>query len=29
MEIFCFCAGAIGKITPNGKVIETDEDFTG
>lgn len=29
MENFCFYAGAIGKTTPNGKVIETEEDFTG
>jgi aspartate aminotransferase len=28
MYIFCSCAGAIGKKTPNGKVIETDVDFT-
>jgi len=28
MYIFCSCAGAIGKRTPNGKVIETDGDFT-
>lgn len=28
MYIFCSCAGAIGKTTPDGKVIETDEDFT-
>ena len=26
--IFCSCAGNIGKKAPNGKVIETDEDFT-
>ena len=28
MYIFCSCAGTIGKTTPNGKVIESDEDFT-
>ena len=28
MYIFCSCAGNIGKKAPNGKVIETDEDFT-
>ena len=28
MYIFCSCAGTIGKTAPNGKVIETDEDFT-
>jgi aspartate aminotransferase len=28
MYIFCSCAGTIGKTTPDGKVIETDEDFT-
>ena len=28
MYIFCSCAGAIGKKAPNGKIIETDEDFT-
>ncbi len=28
MYIFCSCAGAIGKRTPNGKIIETDGDFT-
>jgi aspartate aminotransferase len=28
MYIFCSCAGAIGKRTPNGKLIETDQDFT-
>ena len=28
MYIFCSCAGAIGKRTPDGKVIETDTDFT-
>ena len=28
MYIFCSCAGTIGKRTPDGKVIETDEDFT-
>lgn len=28
MYIFCSCAGAIGKRTPNGKPIETDADFT-
>jgi aspartate aminotransferase len=28
MYIFCSCAGAIGKRTPDGKVIETDADFT-
>ena len=28
MYIFCSCAGTIGKRAPNGKVIETDEDFT-
>ena len=27
-SIFCSCAGNIGKKAPNGKVIETDEDFT-
>ncbi|MEM9684467.1 MAG: aminotransferase class I/II-fold pyridoxal phosphate-dependent enzyme, partial [Pseudomonadota bacterium] len=28
MYIFCSCAGTIGKRTPDGKVIETDENFT-
>ena len=28
MYIFCSCSGTIGKITPDGKVIESDEDFT-
>ena len=28
MYIFCSCAGNIGRKTPNGTVIETDEDFT-
>ena len=28
MYIFCSCAGTIGKKAPNGKVIETDVDFT-
>ena len=28
MYIFCSCAGAIGKTTPDGRVIESDEDFT-
>ncbi|MCH9675254.1 MAG: aminotransferase class I/II-fold pyridoxal phosphate-dependent enzyme [Gammaproteobacteria bacterium] len=28
MYIFCSCAGVIGKRTPEGKVIETDTDFT-
>jgi aspartate aminotransferase len=28
MYIFCSCAGAIGKRTPGGKMIETDQDFT-
>ena len=28
MYIFCSCAGIIGRRTPNGKLIETDEDFT-
>ena len=28
MYIFCSCAGTIGKKAPNGKIIETDEDFT-
>lgn len=28
MYIFCCCAGAIGKTTPDGKVIENDTDFT-
>jgi aspartate aminotransferase len=28
MYIFCSCAGAIGKTTPDGKVIENDTDFT-
>ena len=27
MYIFCSCAGAIGKRTPDGKLIETDTDF--
>ncbi|MEM7406224.1 MAG: aminotransferase class I/II-fold pyridoxal phosphate-dependent enzyme [Pseudomonadota bacterium] len=27
MYIFCSCAGAIGKRTPDGKRIETDTDF--
>ena len=28
MYIFCSCEGTIGKKAPNGKIIETDEDFT-
>ncbi len=28
MYIFCSCAGAIGRRTPGGKLIETDQDFT-
>jgi aspartate aminotransferase len=28
MYIFCSCAGAIGKTTPDGKMIESDVDFT-
>ena len=28
MYIFCACAGAIGKRTPDGRTIETDTDFT-
>ena len=28
MYIFCSCSGTIGKITPDDKVIESDEDFT-
>ncbi len=28
MYCFCSCAGAIGKRTPDGKVIENDTDFT-
>ena len=28
MYIFCSCAGAIGKRTPDGKVLEYDADFT-
>lgn len=28
MYIFCSCAGNIGKTTPDGKVIESDVDFT-
>lgn len=28
MYIFCCCAGNIGRKAPNGKLIETDEDFT-
>ena len=28
MYIFCSCTGIIGKKAPNGKLIETDEDFT-
>lgn len=28
MYIFCSCAGAMGKKTPDGKVLETDTDFT-
>ena len=28
MYCFCSCAGAIGKQTPNGKLIENDTDFT-
>ena len=28
MYIFCSCAGTLGKRTPDGKVIETDTDFT-
>lgn len=27
MYIFCSCAGAIGKLTPDGKLIESDNDF--
>jgi aspartate aminotransferase len=27
MYIFCSCAGAIGKRTPDGKIIESDTDF--
>ena len=26
--IYCNCAGFLGKRTPQGKIIETDEDFT-
>jgi aspartate aminotransferase len=28
MYIFCSCAGAMGKRTPDGKVLETDTEFT-
>ncbi len=28
MYIFCSCAGAIGKRAPDGRIIETDTDFT-
>ena len=28
MYNFCSCAEIIGKKAPNGKLIETDEDFT-
>ena len=28
MYIFCACAGVIGKMAPDGRVIETDTDFT-
>ncbi len=28
MYIFCSCAGTMGKTTPDGKVLETDTDFT-
>lgn len=28
MYIYCNCAGFLGKRTPQGKVIESDEDFT-
>jgi len=28
MYIFCSCAGTIGKRAPDGRVIETDTDFT-
>ncbi|MFT6580003.1 MAG: aminotransferase class I/II-fold pyridoxal phosphate-dependent enzyme [Alphaproteobacteria bacterium] len=28
MYIFCSCAGTLGKKTPNGKIIESDTDFT-
>ncbi|MGZ0187959.1 MAG: aminotransferase class I/II-fold pyridoxal phosphate-dependent enzyme [Alphaproteobacteria bacterium] len=28
MYCYCSCAGAIGKTTPNGKVIQNDTDFT-
>ncbi len=28
MYIFCSCAGTLGKTTPDGKVIESDVDFT-
>ena len=27
MEEICFCSGCIGKKTPEGKTINTDEDF--
>ncbi len=28
MYCFCSCAGALGKRTPDGKIIENDNDFT-
>jgi aspartate aminotransferase len=28
MYCYCSCAGAIGKMTPDGKVIKNDTDFT-
>ena len=28
MYCYCSCAGAIGKKTPDGKIIENDTDFT-
>ncbi|MEX2617368.1 MAG: aminotransferase class I/II-fold pyridoxal phosphate-dependent enzyme [Alphaproteobacteria bacterium] len=28
MYIFCSCAGTMGRKTPDGKVLETDTDFT-
>jgi aspartate aminotransferase len=28
MYIFCSCAGTLGKKTPDGKIIESDTDFT-
>jgi aspartate aminotransferase len=28
MYIYCNCAGALGRRTPDGKIVETDEDFT-